>query len=124
MRNSAVSMERQSVAYSMKAFARSALRWPKARPKARRPLAITMVDRLDKSDGLDPQFAKLRKELTLAQREISNLKNQLHQAKQNIAKKHAERCSKSKKDDLPDEEVDSKRIRQQAKRAKASRPET
>ncbi len=29
----------------------------------------------DKSDGLDPQFAKLKKELTLAQREISNLKN-------------------------------------------------
>ncbi len=31
--------------------------------------------RPDKSDGLDPQFAKLKKELTLAQREISNLKN-------------------------------------------------
>jgi hypothetical protein len=29
--------------------------------------------RPDKSDGLDPQFAKLMKELTLAQREISNL---------------------------------------------------
>ncbi len=37
--------------------------------------------RTDKSDGLDPQFAKLTKNLTLAHREISNLKNQLHQAK-------------------------------------------
>jgi hypothetical protein len=36
--------------------------------------------------------------LTLAQREISNLKNQLHQAKENIAKERVERCSKSKKD--------------------------
>jgi hypothetical protein len=35
--------------------------------------------RQGKSDGLDPQFAELKKELTLAQREISNLnlKNQL-----------------------------------------------
>ncbi len=31
--------------------------------------------RQDKSDGFDPQFAKLKKELTLAKREISNLKN-------------------------------------------------
>ncbi len=77
--------------------------------------------RPDKSDDLDPQFAELKKELTLVQREISNLKNQLHQAKENIAK---ERGSKSKKDDSPDEEVGSKRIRQQAKRAKASRPGT
>ncbi len=37
--------------------------------------------RMDKSDGLDPQFAKLKKDLSLALREISNLKNQLHQAK-------------------------------------------
>jgi hypothetical protein len=37
--------------------------------------------RPDKSDGFDPQFAKLKKELTLAQREVSNLKNQPHQAK-------------------------------------------
>jgi hypothetical protein len=80
--------------------------------------------RPDKSHGLDPQFAKLKKELTLAQREISNLKNQLHQAKENIAKERAERGSKSKKDDSPDEEVGSKRFRQQAKRAKASRQGT
>jgi hypothetical protein len=73
--------------------------------------------RLNKSDGLDPQFAKLKKELILAQREISNLKNQLHQVKENIAKERAEHGSKSKKDDSPDEEVDSKRVRQQAKRA-------
>jgi hypothetical protein len=79
--------------------------------------------RTDKSDGLDPQFAKLKKELTLAHRKISNLKNQLHQAKENIAKERAERCSKSKKEDSPDEEVGSKRFRQQAKRAKASRPD-
>ncbi len=50
----------------------------------------------NKSDGLDPQYAKLKKELTLAQREISNLKSQLHQAKENIAKERAEQCSKSK----------------------------
>ncbi len=80
--------------------------------------------RTDKSDGLDPQFAKLKDELTLAQREISNLKNQLHQAKENIAKERVERCSKSKKDDSPDEEVGRKRFRQHAKRAKASKPGT
>jgi hypothetical protein len=80
--------------------------------------------RKDKSDGLDPQFAKLKKELTVAQREISNLKNQLHQAKENIAKERAERCSKSKKDDSHDEEVGRKRFRQHAKRAKASKPGT
>jgi hypothetical protein len=68
--------------------------------------------RPDKSNGSDPQFANLKKELTLAQREISNLKNQLHQAKENIAKKRAERGSKSKKDESPDEEVGSKRVRQ------------
>jgi hypothetical protein len=75
--------------------------------------------RPDKSDGLDQQFAKLKKELTLAQREILNLKNQLHRAKGNIAKQRAEHGSKSKKDDSPDEEVCSKRVCQQAKRAKA-----
>jgi hypothetical protein len=82
--------------------------------------------RPDKSDGLDPQFPKLKKELTLAQREISNLKNrdQLHQAKENIAKERAERGSKSKKDDSPDEEVGRKRFRQQAKRAKTSKQGT
>ena len=84
--------------------------------------------RTDKSDGLDPQFAKLnlllKKELTLAQRERSNLKNQLHQAKENIAKERAEHGSESKRDDSPDEEVSSKRFRQQAKRAKASRQGT
>jgi hypothetical protein len=77
--------------------------------------------RPDKSNGLDPQFAKLKKELTFAQREISNLKNQLHQAKENIAKERAERCSKSK-EDSPDEEVGRKRFSQQAKRATVSRP--
>ena len=57
--------------------------------------------RPDKSNGLDPQLADSEKELTLAQREISNLKNQLHQAKENIAKERAERGSKSKKDGSP-----------------------
>jgi hypothetical protein len=55
------------------------------------------------------------------ERDISNLKNQLYQAKENIAKERAERGSKSKKDDSSDEEVGSKRFRQQAKQAKASR---
>ena len=81
-------------------------------------------DRSDKSYGLDPQFVKLKKDLSLALPEISNLKNQLHQAKENIAKERAERSSKSRKDVSPDEEVGGKRPRQQAKRAKASRPGT
>jgi len=80
--------------------------------------------RTDKSYGLDLQFNKLKKDLSLALREISNLKNQLHQAKENIAKERAERSSKSRKDDSPDEEVGGKRVRQHAKRAKASRPRT
>ncbi len=80
--------------------------------------------RTDKPDGLDPQFTKLKKDLSLALREISNLKNQLHQAKENIAKERAGRCSKSKKYDSPEYEVGSKRSRQHAKRAKASRQET
>ena len=37
--------------------------------------------RTDKSDGTDPQYARLKKDLSLALREISNLKNQLNQAK-------------------------------------------
>jgi hypothetical protein len=78
--------------------------------------------RLDKSDGLNPQFAKLKKELSLAQREILNLKNQLHQAKENISKERAESGSKSKKDDSPDEEpeVGSKRVCQQHQGADSS----
>ncbi len=62
--------------------------------------------RTDKSDGLDPQFAKLKKDPALALREISNLKNQLHHAKEkpptHIARDRAERSSKSKKDDSLD----------------------
>ncbi len=75
--------------------------------------------RQDKSDGSDLQFAKLKKESTLAQREIANLKNQLHQARKNMAKERAQRNSNSKKQDSPDYEVGSKRAREQAKRAKA-----
>jgi hypothetical protein len=80
--------------------------------------------RTDKSDGLVPQFTKLKKNLSLALREISNLKNQLHQAKENIAKERVERSSKSRKDDSPDEEVGGntgKRTRQQAKRPRPHR---
>ncbi len=80
--------------------------------------------RTDKSEGSDPKLAKLKKDLSLALREISNLKNQLHQANENITRELAERGSKSRKDDSPDEEVGGKRPRQQAKRAKASRPAT
>jgi hypothetical protein len=104
----------------MRACVRSALCWPRLRPKAIGHFC-NRNGRPDKSDGLDLEFDKLKKELTLAQKEISNLKNQIHQAKENIAKECAERGSKSNKDDPPDEEVGSKRFRQQAKRAKASR---
>ncbi len=55
------------------------------------------------------------------EREISNLKNQLHQTKENIAKEPVERGSKSKKDESLDKEVGSKRVCQQAKRAKAAK---
>ncbi len=40
------------------------------------------------------------------------------------SRRNAERASKSKKDDSPDQEVGNKRFRQQAKRAKALRPGT
>jgi hypothetical protein len=76
------------------------------------------------SNGSDPQQAKLKKELSLALREISNLKNKLNQAKENIAKERAGRSSKSRKDGSPDAEVGGKRSRQHAKRAKASRQAT
>ncbi len=82
------------------------------------------IGRANKSDGLDPRFVKLKKELSLALREISSLKNQLNQAKENIAKERAESSSKSRKDDSPDAEVGGKRARQQAKQAKASSPGT
>jgi hypothetical protein len=58
----------------------------------------------DKSDASDTQIAKIKKELTLAQREIANLKNQLHQAKENRAKERAERSFKGKKDSQEDED--------------------
>jgi hypothetical protein len=102
----------------MKACGRNALCWHQAETKSKAPFG-NRNGRTDKSDGLDPQFAKLKKELTLAQTEISNLKNQLHQAKENIAQERVERGSRSKKDDSPDEGVGSKRFCQQAKRAKA-----
>jgi hypothetical protein len=76
----------------------------------------------DKSDGSDAQIAKFKKDLTLAHKEIAKLKNQLHQAKENIARERAERSSKGKREDSQDVEVSSKKNSQQAKRAKASRP--
>jgi hypothetical protein len=78
--------------------------------------------KLDHSDGSDTQLAKIKEDYTLTHREIAKLKNQLHQAKENMAKERAEHSSKSKKEESQDDEVGSKRIRQQAKRAKASRP--
>ncbi len=50
-----------------------------AEAKTKVPFA-NRTGKRDKSDGLDQQYAKLKKELTLVQREIANLKNQLHQA--------------------------------------------
>ncbi len=46
---------------------------------------------------LDAQVAKIAKELTFAQEEIEKLKNQLHQAKDNIAKEQAECGSKEER---------------------------
>ena len=43
------------------------------------------------SDGSDTQCAKIKEELSLAQRENANLKKQLHQAKENMAKERVER---------------------------------
>jgi hypothetical protein len=105
----------------MKACARSApCRWPNE-TKSKVPFG-NRNGRPNNSDGADSQAAKLKKDLPLAQRDIANLKNQLHQAKENMAKERAERSSKSKKEDSPEDEVGSKRVCQQAKRAKASRP--
>jgi hypothetical protein len=53
--------------------------------------------------------SSLKKDLTITQREIAKLKNPLHQAKENIAKECAESCSKSKKDDSPEDEVGTNR---------------
>ncbi len=41
--------------------------------------------RPDKTDGSDTQVAKIMKNLTLTQRETAKLKNQLHQAEENMA---------------------------------------
>jgi hypothetical protein len=58
------SMVRQSVVYSMKACARSTM-LAQTETKRKAPFG-NRNGRPDKSDGLDPQFAKLKKELTLA----------------------------------------------------------
>jgi hypothetical protein len=39
------------------------------------------------------QVAKIKKDLTLAQRAVAKLKNQLHQGKENMAKELAENSS-------------------------------
>ena len=75
-----------------------------AEPKSKVPFA-NHNGRPNNSNGLDSQVAKLKKDIALAQREIAKLKNQLHQAKENIGKERAERCSKSKKDDPPEDEL-------------------
>jgi hypothetical protein len=93
-----------------------------AEPKSKAPFA-NCNGRPNNSDSSDSQVAKLKKDSTLAQRELANLKNQLHQAKENIAKERAKRGSKTKKDDSPEDEVGSKRDSQQAKRAKTSKPD-
>ncbi len=93
-----------------------------AEPTSKVPFA-NRNGRPNNSDSTDSQVTKLKKVLTLAQREIAKLKNQLHQTKENIAKERAKRCSKSMKDDSPEDEVGSKRDHQQAKRAKTSKPE-
>ncbi len=62
-----------------------------AETKSKDPFGICN-GRQDKSDGLDLQFAKLKKELTLAQREILNLRNQLHQGCPSQGKHHEGTC--------------------------------
>jgi hypothetical protein len=94
-----------------------------AEPKGKVPFA-NRNGKPDISDDSDTQAANLKKELTLSQLQIANLKNRLYQAKENIAKERAEFCSKSKKDDSQEGEVGSKRVCQQAERAKASKQET
>ncbi len=81
------------------------------RPKYNLPIAMVSCQ----SD--DAQDVKIKKGLFFAQRENAKLKNQLHQAKENLAREWAkppERGSKGKKDSQEDE-VGSKRPRQQAK---------
>ncbi len=58
---------------------------------------------LDKSNGSDTKVTRIKKEVTLSQREIAKRKNQLHQAKENMAKERAEQSFKSKKEDSQDE---------------------
>ncbi len=52
-----------------------------AETKTKVPFAYSN-GRRDKSDGSDTQVAKITKNLTLVQREIAKLENQLHQAKE------------------------------------------
>jgi hypothetical protein len=64
----------------------------------------------DTSDCSDMQVARLKKELTLLRREIALVKNEQHQAKENMAKERADSSSKSKKEGSPDDEVGSKKV--------------
>ncbi len=92
-----------------------------AEPKSKVPCA-NRNGRPNNSEGTDSQAAKLKKDLTLAQREVAKLKNQLHQAKENTTKERAKCGSKGKEDDSPEDEAGSKRDHQQAKPAKTSKP--
>jgi hypothetical protein len=74
----------------MRACAGNALCWFKAQVEAKGN--VPFANRNGKPDisyGSDTQVAKLKMELTLAQRQVANLKNQLHQAKESIAKESA-----------------------------------
>ncbi len=92
-----------------------------ANTKAQVPLADSN-GKPDNSCGSDAQDAKIQKELTFAQKENAMLKNQLHQAKDSLARERAERGSKGKKDSQ-DHEVGSKRPSQQVKQAQTSKQE-
>jgi hypothetical protein len=71
---------------------RAMLAQAQAETKAKAPYA-NCNGKQDKSYGSDKQVAKIKKDSTLAQREIAKLKNQLHQAKENMAEEHVERSS-------------------------------
>ncbi len=55
--------------------------------------------------------------MTFAQKEIAKLKNQLNQAKENLARERAEHSSKGKKENSQDDEVGSKRVCQSTSKA-------
>ncbi len=74
-----------------------------------------------KPDCSDTQVAKIKKEMTFAQKEIAH-KNQLHQAKENWVRERSERGSKGKKEDSQDDEVGSRLLHRQAKQGRTLKP--